>query len=571
MQGQTSLDWESLSGVAGRRLAIDTAGLGWDADFKRDPGPHADAPYAVAHPSYTRLLETITLPQGGAGFTVEGADVDTTTAGLRFVRKARIDKGVFSVETNTRSLVAEFPAAEAEADAKALHALAGETLYVHAPSNTVSAPVDIDKQLATEPTTAAAYLARGSSLMDANRFDRAISDFDKALALDPKMVRAWGNRGIAEFWKSDFVTARANLDKANALDPNDLVVFHGYGLLDLTEGRFTDAIVALTRAIDQKPDDLFALGKRAAAWWDLGEYDNALADTAEVLRQDPGDVEAHAFRARLFALRGDSGHAVVELDAALAARPKDEAVLYTRAQIFWVMGRIADARREVDAALAIKPTVVGYLSRAAYRDRTDVAAKLSDIDAALKLDPKAPGAWNARIQLLVDQKNGAEALADATRALALHPGDVELSLLRAQALVIMGASDQATKAFAEIRAKIGADRNQLNSLCWSQATIGFALSNALADCEAALKGDRPEAPILDSRGFVELRLGRLDEALADYRAALKLEPHLAPSLYGRGLVELKKGLKADGDADIAASKVLDPSVEFDFANYGVGP
>jgi hypothetical protein len=57
---------------------------------------------------------------------------------------------------------------------------------------------------------------------------------------------------------------------------------------------------------------------------------------------------------------------------------------------------------------------------------------------------------------------------------------------------------------------------------------------------------------LSTRGFVYLRLDRLDEAIADYDAALKLNPKMAGPLYGRGIARQKKGDQAGGDADIAA-------------------
>jgi hypothetical protein len=56
---------------------------------------------------------------------------------------------------------------------------------------------------------------------------------------------------------------------------------------------------------------------------------------------------------------------------------------------------------------------------------------------------------------------------------------------------------------------------------------------------------------LDRRGFLYLRLGRLDEAIADCDAALKINPKLAGSIYGRGPSKRKKGDQGGGDADIA--------------------
>ena len=68
------------------------------------------------------------------------------------------------------------------------------------------------------------------------------------------------------------------------------------------------------------------------------------------------------------------------------------------------------------------------------------------------------------------------------------------------------------------------------------------------------------ATILGSRGFVHLRLGRLDEAIADDDAALKLNPRLATALYGRGLARRRKGDQAGGDADIAAAEAVQADI-----------
>jgi len=73
--------------------------------------------------------------------------------------------------------------------------------------------------------------------------------------------------------------------------------------------------------------------------------------------------------------------------------------------------------------------------------------------------------------------------------------------------------------------------------------------------------------VLDSRGFVYLKLGQFDNAIADYNAVLKLKPKLAISLYNRGLAKQKKGDSAGGDADIAAAKAIDPKIADKLTGY----
>jgi hypothetical protein len=78
-------------------------------------------------------------------------------------------------------------------------------------------------------------------------------------------------------------------------------------------------------------------------------------------------------------------------------------------------------------------------------------------------------------------------------------------------------------------------------------------------------GERAE---VNSRGFVYLRLNRLDEAIADYYASLKLDPKMVASLYGWGPAKQKNGDQAGGDADIAAAKAK-AAIGDEFAKYGM--
>lgn len=79
------------------------------------------------------------------------------------------------------------------------------------------------------------------------------------------------------------------------------------------------------------------------------------------------------------------------------------------------------------------------------------------------------------------------------------------------------------------------------------------------------------AEILDSRGLVRLRLGKVAEALADYDAALALLPKQEWSLYGRGLCKLRLGKTVEGNADIAAAFALEPDLAEQAKKYGIAP
>ena len=128
MDGTARLQWREHD------YLTDGLGVGYVADFSRPPGPNRAAPYAVAYPYYTRSSEVIRLPQDGRGFTVVGADIDRTVAGMRFRRRARIQGGVFTAMATQRSVAREFPANEAARDQRILRRLSDSNLYVRAPA-----------------------------------------------------------------------------------------------------------------------------------------------------------------------------------------------------------------------------------------------------------------------------------------------------------------------------------------------------------------------------------------------------------------------------------------------------
>ena len=88
------------------------------------------------------------------------------------------------------------------------------------------------------------------------------------------------------------------------------------------------------------------------------------------------------------------------------------------------------------------------------------------------------------------------------------------------------------------------------------------------DCNESLRLRPNDAHTLDSRGFVELKLGQFDKAITDYNAALALAPKSAYSLYGRGLAKLKKG-EVNGHQDIDSAKSVQFDVADKFKTYGL--
>ena len=200
---------------------------------------------------------------------------------------------------------------------------------------------------------------------------------------------------------------------------------------------------------------------------------------------------------------------------------------------------------------------------------------MSDLDAALKRQPNDAETLVRRGELYLGTRAPEKAKADFEAATRLAPDNSDLI---AQARIGMAYSRAGLfePAIAQLNLWITAHPKSedmplaLSARCWTRAAWGKELDAALADCDAALKGDRVSA-VMGNRGLVLLRMGRLDDAIVQYTAAIGQQPKLAPALYGRGLAELKKGDKTKGEADIAAANALAPGLAAQYRRFGLAP
>jgi tetratricopeptide (TPR) repeat protein len=511
--GRTRMSWLRTAGATGERFQFDHSVVRWNPDFKRTPGPAADAPFLLSFPVYLRLEETIVLPRGGTGFTVDARPIDETVAATEVTRKVGIESGKATAVSTFRRLALELPAAEAKAAAAALARLNESKAYLVAPVGYEMSETERAALRTETPRNAGEYVDRGYRLMGEGSVKAALADFDKAIELDASYARAHADRGVALVHLKRLDEAEAALRRARDLADNDFVVHQGLGMLHLARERPAEAIEALNRAIQLAPDQTYTIGTRLTANAQLGKLREALADADLILTLKPQDQGAMWQKARLHTALGEAEAALAANDRMLKLADDRAPVLAHRGEFLSRLGRKEEAIAAWRQALAL---IDSKLSRMDDPDREILQQKVA-------------------ILLLLRDYGSAVAVADAQ--LRRYPGSVTYLALR----------------------------------CQARAEGSIELPKAQKDCDDAIRFDSGAIEAFDARGLLKLRLGQWDGAIADYSAALALEPQAYRSLFARGVARLRKGDREAGERDLASARRYSFDVDLELRESGVAP
>lgn len=272
-------------------------------------------------------------------------------------------------------------------------------------------------------------------------------------------------------------------------------------------------------------------------------------------------------------------HAVDAQGTALALpadahEPSDAAGFSGRGTAFAARHQFVEAEADLDHAIALAPDDSRYrYQRAMVRlARGETAQASADLDQALKLSPEDATAHLARARLRLGARDRRGAIEDmgAADSVLAPASDLRLDLGRLYESV--DAFDQAIGQYDQWLRVHPADSRKpiaLNARCWTRALAGRDLEAALSDCDSAIHAMRDNGSFFESRGLVQLRLGRFDKAIADYDASLAITPKNAWSLYGRGVAKRRLGQTAAADADATAALAIAPHIAERFKKLGI--
>lgn len=512
--GKTRMAWSQIAESRTKRFEFDDRVVSWKPKFEREAGPFKDAPFALSFPYYAASTETVILPGGGAGFKIEGGDIDQTVAGTRITRKLTLAGGKAVAVSKLQRLQREISASEGKAALPAIQAINDRKAFVLAPSDYDVSAAELAAILSEQPTDAEGYVQRGYRLMREGRIAAAIPDFKKAAELAPEWSLAHANLGIAFIHKREYADARTALAKAAALDNEEFAVHQGYGMLALSQDDPSEAVRAFTRSLQFDSANPFTLTQRAKAYEQLGQLREALADVEKALGIDPSSADAQWSAAILHAELGNQDQAIAVLDKGIGQDPDNAYLPAVRGELLARFGRTEEASKSFDRSLTL-------------------------MDARIR-------------EAAVGEKAG-------------------LIEQKVMILSTAGRHRHAIDVASEGLRRSVSHTGLLAARCLARAAAKLELEQGLKDCDEAAELDPERLMTAHGRGLALLQLGRWDAAVETYTKALSWEPRDSRSFYGRGIARARKGDKAGSEQDLARARRYGFATHTEFDDLGIRP
>ena len=299
---------------------------------------------------------------------------------------------------------------------------------------------------------------------------------------------------------------------------------------------------------------------RLAAALDLSakDVDAAARELAKLGTSGFDDSPTLELRARILKAQGKPKEAIAVLEKAFEATERSPGALdFGRALIRLMTNLDEPQAAERMARRTAKLGPSGSIALAEFlgsRGQFDEAASVYKTVAVDRSSAKAAARSALALASMTHEARWCD-LADRLleRATEIEPDDTELLYARASLRHLQGKLEEAVKLYDDLAARAPANLLFLNNCAWilseelNQPLEGLKRIDALI----AKTGGQPHT--LDTRGVIELRLGRLDQAIRDLETAAGTIPS-APICYHLARAYLAANRLADASKALAIAK-----------------
>jgi tetratricopeptide (TPR) repeat protein len=400
--------------------------------------------------------------------------------------------------------------------------------------------------------------ARGLAMMQMQQFLLRAKDKAAAFSLEERVLLPYD--GMLEthlilaqgaFALNDVERARAEAQKALAIQPDSELAILTTAQVS---GDLDSAVKVLTTFLEKYPNAREVRAAYARILVDNKQYDPARREFLILLKDQPDNI------ATLYALgvmavnANDSAEAekyFTRFIDVLADHPDDQR---DPTKVLMILAQMAEQRGDVDAAYNWLEKVDGSDEKIFLASRLKMAAltaRKGNVDEARKqlaeLKPTDPAdqaqVFQTDAQLLRDAGDNRAAFTVLENAVKRYPDNPDLLYDFALIAEKVGQLELMERALRQVMIAAPDNQHAYNALGYSLAERNERLPEAYSLIDKAMKMAPGDPFIMDSMGWVQFRMGNLNEAEALLRRAytLRSDPEIAVHL---GEVLFVKGDKS---------------------------
>ncbi|NBC48508.1 MAG: PEP-CTERM system TPR-repeat protein PrsT [Gammaproteobacteria bacterium] len=345
----------------------------------------------------------------------------------------------------------------------------------------------------------------------------------------------------------DFTGSQSLLERAVSAHPAALQPRLALAELHLIANRPTDALRVLREAEQQRSSEQDSnrpagwLSMMATALLNTGDREAAAEMLSELHEQRPDAANVSFMLGRLLIEQGDRNQARALLEEALQEHPDHLGIRVTIVELLTLEDRLDEATEYLAVAQESHPDHPQVLARAgAIAFEQDSPREAVDrFQRALEQAPNDRYITRALAQAQLKAGDAAAAVETLSDWLERVPNDDGMRMLQANLLLQLGRDQEAVDAFQQLLNNGQENPVVLNNLAWLLRDTDPKEAIRLA--EQAVKAEPESGQILDTKGVIELKLGRHASAVESFRRALALSPgipsirlHLAEALIAEG-------------------------------------
>jgi tetratricopeptide (TPR) repeat protein len=370
-----------------------------------------------------------------------------------------------------------------------------------------------------------------------------------------------------------------------------------YARLAFNAGEFEKAKQAAGLAVEMDSSDAAAQVLLARSRIEAGDIELALNDLEKATQRFPDDQELRLNYARLLVSANRLESAIEEFETLISQSAGDSDLLYSigllslevksydaaekylkklltlgerKQEAWYYLGRLEEERKQYDKALDWLVRVdSGSLHPDAQMAVARVQGKLGEVDQAreryrqIRQDNPTlvVRAWLGESDMLRELKQDQASFDVLEQALREFPDNIDILYSHALAAERIDRIDLLEQDLKKVLEKEPDHAHALNALGYTLADKTDRLQEALGYIQQALELAPEDPAILDSMGWVQYRLGNLEESLKYLRrASLELHDaevaaHLGEVLWVSGDQEAamevwKKALDKDPESEI---------------------